>query len=133
MFKYLFLSLSIVVPSLTFAHHHKCDHVHRGHGEIEWLCDGEGLGRASLPSSIFTMAGKICAGPAFDSNGELITSYRGHAEKLADKGAEYKCYPYQVHRESKYKYENWNADCSSSNPYTVKETVTANYSCAPAD
>ena len=128
MFRYLFLSM--VVPSFAFAHPHKCDHVHRGHGEIEWLCNDEGLGRASPPSSIFTMAGKICAGPRFDSNGELITSYRGRAEELADKGAAYRCYPFQVHRESDYKYENLNVDCSSSNAYAVKETVTASYSCA---
>lgn len=127
MFKFLFLI--IVVPGFAFAHHHKCEHAHRGHGEIEWLCNDEGLGRASPPSSTFTMAGKICAGPAFDSYGDLITSYRAHAEELADKGAAYRCHPFQVHRESEYKYENSNADCSSSTPYTVKETVTASYSC----
>ncbi len=119
MFKYLFLS--IVFPSLAFAHHHKCDHVHYGYGQVKWLCNGEGLGQASPPSSIFTMAGKICSNPAIDSYGNLIMSYRGHAEELADKGAAHRCYPFQTHRKSDYKYEELNVDCASTEPYIVTE------------
>lgn len=127
------LILCVIFPSFVFAHHHKCDHVHRGGGRIEWLCDGEGVGRTPPPQAVFTMSGKICAGPAFDSYGELITSYRAHAENLADQGAAFRCYPFQVRRESDYKYEKLNDDCSSTNPYAVKETVTAKYSCITSD
>jgi hypothetical protein len=80
--------------------------------------------------NFFTATGRICAGPSIDENGDLVTSRRYYAEKLADQAASRQCYPFQYKRESAYQYRNANEDCQSINPYAIRETVTAEYSCA---
>lgn len=74
--------------------------------------------------------GKICAGPAMDQYGELVTSMRNVAERRADEHALRLCYPYQTQRVSEYRYSNTNPDCHSQNRYVIKETVEADYTCA---
>lgn len=116
--------LTILLGSFPFsaeAHSHKAEHRHYGGGLIEWL---------DQAPNTFTATGEICSGPKMNEYGELITTYIEHAKQLADQEASEKCYPFQSYRESDYVYANTNQDCKYSNPYAVRETVTASYSCA---
>lgn len=126
MFKYILMIT--MLPAIAMAHVSKCPHYHRPDGKVIWQCDDEGL--TPNPRKIFTATGRICRGPSYDQGGEPVTSHRGYAEQLTDQAASKQCYPFQYKREGAYHYRNTNEECPSTNSNAIRETVTAEYSCA---
>lgn len=126
----MFKSILIItiLPTISMAHVSKGPHTDHSDGSITWECNDEGL--TTTPKKIFTATGRICSGSTFDQNGDLVTSRRHQAEQLADQTASKHCYPFQYKRESEYQYRDTNEECLSTNPNAVRETVTAEYSCA---
>ena len=115
--------IALAFPISAVAHQHKAEHTHRGTGII-WHDQDRPMGK-------FTATGRICAGPAIDDYGDMVTSYANEAKRKADQEASRQCYPFQSRRESEYSYKKENEECKSTDPYAIHETVTAEYICAP--
>lgn len=127
----LVLTAAFAFPLFATAHEHKAEHRHSGRGII-WY-DQLTTHSVEKPGREFAATGRICSGPSFDQYGDLVTSKRDQAERKADEEAARACYPFQFRRVSDFSYVRSNDECQTTNEYTIRETVWAQYTCAPFD
>lgn len=127
----LVLSAAFVFPFSATAHEHKAEHRHSG-GGIIWD-DQLTPNSMDKPGREFKATGRICSGPSIDPYGDMVTSYKSEAERRADEEAARACYPFQFRRVSNFSYLRSNDECKSTNEYIIRETVWAQYTCAPFD